>query len=296
LPLAALAAVVAVAVLAWQAAHPVYPAWPGNGRMVKAFFERLQLLEQTRGTRYGMALAMNKPNDWPLVVNPGGPLKQVYVSPDGNDQNPGNRPDLPKRTMAAALETARWGAVVQAAHGIYNEALVVTRPVQINGGWDRRFDAPTAFPTVIDAREKQKAALQIIGNDLKPTVRISNTHFTNGGCPQECTGGAVKAWNVNLYLDGCVLEGNQAADGAGLFAQEAYVSLRHCTIRRNAASGLGGGIWAGDNVQMDIRHSRVTDNRAGAGGGIWAGPAARVTITASLFDANTPDQTQGIPY
>ncbi len=62
--------------------------------------------------------------------------RAVFVSPRGNDGNPGTR-EMPKLTMAAAITTARMmSKSVYAAMGLYMESVTLQSGVSVYGGYD----------------------------------------------------------------------------------------------------------------------------------------------------------------
>lgn len=93
----------------------------------------------------------------------------------------------------------------------------------------------------------------------------NNTGSLGGGIC--ATGGC----SVGIF-DGFV-SGNSALDGAGIYVSDSLFSLYNGSVARNTASNNGGGIFAGELSQVEVRgNACVTDNAAGChGGGVYAG-------------------------
>ena len=83
-------------------------------------------------------------------------------------------------------------------------------------------------------------------------------------------GGGIHAVNgANLQLIGCVLAGNQAAAGGGLYSADSAPLLSNCTIYGNTA-GMGGGLFAAGGG-VSIANSIVWANRDSSGAASPAG-------------------------
>lgn len=81
-------------------------------------------------------------------------------------------------------------------------------------------------------------------------------------------GGGIGTDNVRAALLGCVVRGNQAVDGGGVYALEGEIT--DCTIEGNLAStisGRGGGVRANE-AAVQLRSCRIAENQAAAGGGL----------------------------
>jgi hypothetical protein len=83
--------------------------------------------------------------------------------------------EVPNCTISAALYYVAWGGSVHVADGTYAEALVITRPVSLLGGydddWNRHLDPdPAVRGAVIEAPAAPKSALTIDAGAVDVTV------------------------------------------------------------------------------------------------------------------------------
>jgi hypothetical protein len=95
-------------------------------------------------------------------------------------------------------------------------------------------------------------------------------------------------------IDGFVIQGGNGTDGGGIFVGEDLV-IRNCTIRENAALGLGGGVYLSDpNETLALENCVLANNYSGArGGGIYANLETVTTMTNCQFSGNYSDGEGG---
>jgi len=67
-----------------------------------------------------------------------------------------------------------------------------------------------------------------------------------------------------VVVEDCVISGNSALRGAGIWCDSHAVVVKNCAIVGNAAGKEGGGIWG---YSFEIKNSIIAANRAGDGGG-----------------------------
>ena len=117
-------------------------------------------------------------------------------------------------------------------------------------------------------------------------VRILANH---PGRVMEIDGGSVDLSAVTLS------GGNSVAQGAGVLAVNAQVSLTNSTINGNTATSSGGGVYVQGGT-LNVVKSAVGGNSAGGGtfgqGGGIAASNAQVTITTSTVNNNTAAAVQ----
>lgn len=176
----------------------------------------------------------------------------------------------------AAADAASSGDVIRIAAGTYtppagqDSVLGITQTLTIQGGYrvtDWLDAQPFTFPTVFDAQ------------DQGSTVAIDG----DMGSPIEVT------------LEGLCLQGGQAADGGGVSGSGVQLTLNHCVLTGNTASGSGGGIYLGPASRLTISASRIHGNSAGDEGG---GLAMRsmdgvLSLTRSWLYGNTAGSAGG---
>ncbi|MFH1907402.1 MAG: right-handed parallel beta-helix repeat-containing protein, partial [Chloroflexota bacterium] len=100
----------------------------------------------------------------------------LYVSPDGDDQNPGTTPEAPLRTLAYALCNVRPGQTVRVMPGTYHETVVMgafgndSAPITIQGITDG------ARLPVLDGESNRTMGIGIVES---VNVIIENLEFRN---------------------------------------------------------------------------------------------------------------------
>jgi Ca2+-binding RTX toxin-like protein len=137
---------------------------------------------------------------------------------------------------------------------------------------------PTGLPSIT-------GIVQIIGNGSE--VKRSNA----GGVPSfrilhVAPGGELTLRNLSISGGAAVGETPiSASDGGGVFVSPAgKVILEGCSIDRNFADFLGGGILADGTVV--VKDSTITNNIAIDGGGIFCGYNGDLTVAGSTLAAN----------
>ncbi|MEO8671157.1 MAG: choice-of-anchor Q domain-containing protein [Tahibacter sp.] len=114
------------------------------------------------------------------------------------------------------------------------------------------------------------------------SAAISSLTIRNG---TSLSGGGISNFGTSLTVTDCVIEGNQASEGGGVYSSNA-VSIVRSTIRSNIAS-KGGGLYLKGTSRLLA--STVNNNGAGDGGGIYttSQPLYLVNSTVSTNTANT---------
>jgi predicted outer membrane repeat protein len=99
-----------------------------------------------------------------------------------------------------------------------------------------------------------------------------------------------------FQLTGSTVSGNHASeDGGGIWnAADGPDSLTGSTISGNYAGGHGGGIYNQDGTDLTVASTSINDNRAhGGGGGIFDdGPDGSTALTSSKVTGNKPDNCE----
>ena len=128
-------------------------------------------------------------------------------------------------------------------------------------------------------------------------VRISGA-LAEGVRPDYLGGGLyAEGLGTELTMTRCVISGNRAAWGGGVYVRDsARVHLADCTIRDNVATDTGGGVrlaFCPDTIRFE--RCSIAGNRAlvGLGGGIAARDAAIVLEGCEVSDNVSPDNAGG---
>ena len=99
-------------------------------------------------------------------------------------------------------------------------------------------------------------------------------------------GGAIYATSESplVTLTDCVVEGNRADNGGGVYANGELV-IDSSLLTNNSAGNAGGGFWVGG--KLTISNSSLAENTAEMGGGGYARNAVLAVLTDSSFTQNT---------
>jgi len=202
----------------------------------------------------------------------------IIVVTNTDDSGPGSLRD--------ALATANDGDII-AATGISGTILLtsgelqITHAVTING--------PGAGSLAVDGN----GTFRVFDN-LTSGVSISGFSITNGSAPGDNGGGVFNEGgnSATLRLSNCIVSGNSADFGGGIFNFNGALTVNNCTISGNGAAFSGGGIvssGSGAAATLTITNSTISDNSATAndGGGILNGAAGSVASIASVIVSNS---------
>jgi predicted outer membrane repeat protein len=184
----------------------------------------------------------------------------LYVAPDGSDDNSGLNPEEPLQTITAALErilaTSLFPRTIHLAAGIYSPTtngesypLSCQRYVTLSGAG--------ANQTILDA-------------DGSGTV----IHCPSGD---------------GVGIENLTIQNGAGVDGGGIYFHTASgAHLTDIVVRDNSASGAGGGIWLGSG-NLALSNVTVKQNSAGTyGGGMYLeGQAVFATENRSNLFLNT---------
>ncbi|HPQ42033.1 MAG TPA: DUF1565 domain-containing protein, partial [bacterium] len=225
---------------------------------------------------------------------PGEPLTtDLFLSPEGSNENDGLTPETPLKTLSYALSrlvlSGETGITIQLAEGVYSPSLtgeefpVLLPDNTILRGYDRQ-------TTILDAEESEG----ILDNALSIRNVIENITFTgtdNGSCGALfCTeyaspvirnchftvnkamyGGGISAWyDASPRVINCLFTANTAERGGGAFNYGAGATYMDCIFQGNVSSA-GGGVYNGysDSLFMNCRFIENTAYSAGGGVYCW---------------------------
>jgi hypothetical protein len=185
-------------------------------------------------------------------------------------------------TIQEALDDAGYGDQVLVAPGHYNENILWPRQNGI------RLSGSGAEQTIID------------GQGIDRTIHFPHADFYTWDTTIEgftITGGdatgALK-WGGGIYLpyvqstiQDCIIMGNSASRGAGIFSA-GHATLRRLVIWDNDASYRGGGILiAGDANLVD--HCSIAFNRSESGPAVWFSSVSETMFSNNIIYGNVGD-------
>ena len=147
----------------------------------------------------------------------------IYVQPNGSDNNAGTSWSASKKTIAKALATATVGDTVFVAQGTYSVSVSLVDGKHIFGGYnaatgERDLDR---YPTVID------------GATVNNRLIASSKEFVNP-----------------TTVDGLVLENSSHSHSGGAAAIYGNITLSHCIIRNCSTASSGGGVYMHSNAAI----------------------------------------------
>lgn len=125
-----------------------------------------------------------------------------------------------------------------------------------------------ASDTIIDGNQIER----VIAIDEDATVAIADLTIRNGV-------NGISSVNATLTIADCIVEGNGAIQGGGLFGS-GNLSVVRSTFRSNVA-GHGGGLYLLAGVSV-IRDSTIYDNGADNGGGIFVASGTLYVANSTL--------------
>jgi Right handed beta helix region len=213
----------------------------------------------------------------------------------GSDDNAGNSPTSPVKTIATAINCTAGSGTIHVAAGTYNEHnLDLNNTMNLAGAG--------ALTTIID------------GNSQGLVLKISSAPFQQntisgltirGGAPNGpyCGGGIYISSSHIVTINDCTITGNYRGTGldpyeglgGGICNDQGKVYMNRCTISGNGADEAGGGIaniCASSGTEFGkmwltnctISGNRVTDSM-GVGGGLYNSADADVTLlNVTIFD------------
>jgi hypothetical protein len=109
---------------------------------------------------------------------------------------------------------------------------------------------------------------------LTDGASLSGFTLTNGAAD---SGGGVSCASTNPALTNCVIVGNVALEGGGIFGGTLY----NCVLSQNHASGKMFSGWGGGASGSTLYNCSLTSNSAGQGGGVFGGTLYNCTVTGN---------------
>jgi hypothetical protein len=168
-------------------------------------------------------------------------------------------------SISAALAIAQENDTIRVAAGIYNENVLISQTVTLQGGWSPDFSIRDmdAFSSTIQPLDQTQSVVAIQGQSGDPAA-------------------------VMPTLDGFVISGGRADlgsnHGGGLRIQDSNARVFSNTIRDNTAFLLGGGVWVQRGAPT-LQGNHIMNNRTlGLGQDAHGGGVQLENTQAVLLD------------
>jgi len=220
----------------------------------------------------------------------------LYISPNGSNENSGLTPDDP-------LQTINYGLSIQLVNNLHPHTMQLLNgtfsvsntneiyPINLPEGLNLIGESKEGV--VLDAEE----LADVIWVDNNMNSIISNLTITNGYGFWGGGGGITS--NSNLYLNNLIISNNFkigwfTGGGGGINCHGSVLTIENTTITNNTAEGdaAGGGILHYD-CYLNIINSVISENEALDGGGIYSIGGTNI-LKNVLISGNTSDFGGGI--
>jgi len=218
---------------------------------------------------------------------------------NGSDENSGYYPDKPFKTITYALNlyypqpTDVTPPSVYVAPGIYNMANGEIFPLVIRDGWDymkSKLIGADRDTTIIDATGSGESAIVCLYGS------IENLTITGGsGNGKLKLGGGVYTRESHISIKNCIISGNSASFGAGVYAAKG-IFMEDCVIADNVSEISGGGLYLGHNYpdtmfwSFEIKDTVIKNNHAGMfGAGMYCDSSSQSVINCEIIGNTISD-------
>jgi predicted outer membrane repeat protein len=191
-------------------------------------------------------------------------------------------------TIQVAIESASDGDEILIGPGTYRSKNNIHYVINPMGKklWIHSSDGPEV--TIIDG-ESARTVLECTSNETNLTI-IEGLTLTDGFSTY--AGGGVYCNGSPLIKD-CVIEGNSAEYGAGIYCRNTLgLEIINCQIKDNSASINGGGIYTRWGI-VNLTNCVLENNNAGVGGGLYSDYLATTNVTNCLLFNNTANDSGG---
>lgn len=237
--------------------------------------------------------------DVELTIGP----RDWYVKADGNPSAKG-RTESEATTLATALANADAGSTIHIAAGTYTpsafpkgyegdsevyKTFEISKTLTLVGASAETTildGASSALHTMVvtaDAADGEKVKIEAL--TIKGGKAAGDGSFTsaaNGAEYQDNYAGGVYVAKSDATFKNCIITGNSAPNGCGLFAVDSKVELDGVKVSGNNCAGNGGGVWV-SSCESSIKDSEISDNNGtGVAAGLYIYATAAKTCTATV--------------
>lgn len=182
-------------------------------------------------------------------------------------------------TIQAAVACAQNGDTLDIAAGTYNENVVISKNLTING--------TSAADSIINANGNGNTVTIATGI----AVRLSNLTITGGNAD---LGGGIFTTEGNIEITDSIITNNKATTaGGGIYSRAGTIKLVNSTISNNQPAGEGGGIFTRAGT-VSIQNSTISGHVVNGQGGGVRSAAGTVHMTNTTVSGNTANLGGGI--
>jgi len=207
----------------------------------------------------------------------------IYVDGNTSDPDEDGSEEHPFDMIREGINAALDGDVVMVARGIYNDNITLNKNITVTC---EDPNDPTAISETIIDGQKAGSTVSFEGDEDSTCVLTGFTitggaNENGGGINGAGTGATIKRcqimdnnasekgggiFDVAGLIQNCVISGNRAWQGGGLYTSQGTSEIINNTIVGNFACG-GGGIYIADNLPLRIENNIIVSN---LGGGVAA--------------------------
>lgn len=219
----------------------------------------------------------------------------VFVAPGGDCG--GATPCYDSIQLAVADSPA--GSTVKVAQGTYTRGafyvLNINKGITVVGGYsiaDWQTSLPETQPTVLDGGGVSGCRGIYVRSASDAPIRLEGLVVQRGHSGKGSDGGGIYVAVGNVTIDHCRIltntaTGSAGGGGGGVFLEDGSLTINACTIRNNQSSGYGGGLEARKG-QVVMTDSLVEDNTSTEDGGGVMVNGAEVTLRRNTIRGNSP--------
>jgi len=210
----------------------------------------------------------------------------LFVSPDGNNDNSGLFTELPLKSISYALSkiitSETQPRTISLANGIYNSSINDENfPINIKG--NLTISGCNQDSVIIDA-ESNNTVLGFV-NDTNCV--LNNMTITNGHSNLE--GGGVFSIYSQFELNNVTISNNYAIQyGGGIFCNLSEINLYKVLLHNNSSDNGGGGIFCWFN-DVNIVNTTFVNNSSNYGGAMLCHFDSNPIIVNSILWDNYPE-------
>ena len=157
--------------------------------------------------------------------------------------------------------------------------------------WLHSLDGPEV--TIIDGELAGRTGIKCVnsGNDEFETIIDG---FTIQNCYWPGWGGGVKIENCqNISINNCLIKDNSAAEGAGMYCRDSYLTISNCEFRNNNTASSGGGVWISISAASFSYCQFENNHSGGSGGGAYISSNNSLLTQSSFVYCSFNNNTAG---